>query len=126
MFCVAIVRSLPHPLEVDQRLVSRARCRGPRRVVQPLLPRVSADLRVGQIRVDVDQAHRRGVRRPHAVRTAVVGDARVRAETGAGEHRDGVGRLHQGGNETNLVCHAVIVQGCADTNTCSCLRQPLP
>ena len=96
-----------------------ARCRGPHGVVQTLLPRIASGLRVGHVGVDVDQTHRGGVRRPHAVRTSVVGDARLRADAGAGEHRDGVSCLDHGSDETKLVCHAVIVQGCSDTNSCS-------
>ena len=84
-------------LELDEGPVPRVRGRGPRRVMHAFLPRLDAHLLVAHVVVDVHQAHRLGLRRPHPVGPPVVGDARLGADAGAGEDRDLLRRAHPGG-----------------------------
>ena len=66
----------------------------------PLLPRLDADLRIAHVVLDVHELHRLGVRGPHAVRPAEVGDARLGADAGAGEDRDPLGCADEAGNSS--------------------------
>ena len=69
---------LPQPLEVDDRFVAGVGLGSERRVGGALAPRLSPDLRIGEVVLDRRHLLRRRVLRPHALRTPEVGDARVR------------------------------------------------
>ena len=58
---------------------------------QPVLPREPAHLRVGEVVLQRRRLLGRRVLRPHPVRPAEVGDARVGRDAGAGEHGDALG-----------------------------------
>ena len=78
----------PGPLELDQAAVRGGRPSAPHRAVAPHLPGAPADLRVGQVRTPLEQLRGQRVARPHALRPAEVGDARVRRDPRAGQDRD--------------------------------------
>ena len=63
----------------------------PRGVLQPVLPRLPADLGIGHVVLQRGHALGPGVAGPHPVRAAEVGDAAVGADARAGEHDDPLG-----------------------------------
>ena len=75
-------------LKLDEGEVAGVGLGRPRRRRQPVPPRQPAHVRVGEVVLERRRLLRRRVLRPHALRTAEVGDARVRRDAGAGEHGD--------------------------------------
>ena len=58
-------------LQVNQGRMAGTGLRGPRGVVETLLPGLDADLRIGEVGADVDEPLGRGILGPQAVGTVV-------------------------------------------------------
>src|SRR5687767_2978534 len=60
----------------------------PRRVYKALLPRKHAHVRIRHVVMDVGKPFGLWIFRPHALRTAEIGNARFRGDAGAGQRDD--------------------------------------
>ena len=94
MFWVTTATSLPWRSSSTSAAVPGVRLGRPGRRAQPVLPRGAAHLRIGEVVLDRRRLLGRRVLRPHPVRPAEVGDARVGRDAGAGEHRHPGGVVH--------------------------------
>ena len=75
-------------LEVGERAVTGVRLGVPHGPLDPVAPRLLPELGIGDVVPDVGAALGRRVLRPHALRPAEVGDARLGRDPRAGEHDD--------------------------------------
>jgi hypothetical protein len=74
------------PLERDECAMPGTRFGRPRGMMHAFLPGPGPDRRISQVSIDREEGLRRGILGPHALRTAEVRDARLRADARTRQH----------------------------------------